>query len=453
MKRLVFLGFILLVFLSCKDVSKPVIISEDGAWCWFSDPRAVYFQGEKSQTYVTWVTSQGVIQIGAFNHRTNEHEIVSLDSSLKPDDHNNPAILISEEGKILLFYTGHASRMPIQLLVSKNPEDISEWKEPIVLDLNDKEGCPQYSQTYTYVNPVYVEREAAMYLYWRGVDFKPNVSRSLNEGKDWEVGKIFILPDRIYKDRRPYLKVSGGTQVDMHYAFTDGHPRNEESNSIYYCQYNDGVYQTANGEYISDWDNLPISPVKCDRVFDGGGEKGKAWIWDVAENKKGNPVIVFAAFPNDDKVNTAPYRDSVGNVLRSDMIENHIYYYACWNKGKWVVNEMVNSGKWFPMTEEGENEYESNYSAGLVLDHEDPSVVYLSRLVNGTFELEKWETKNLGQTWNVTSITSDSSFDNVRPTAVRGAEKGNPMQVVWMNNEHYISYRRFRSSIMGLQVK
>lgn len=450
MKRLVFLGIIFLVFSSCKDISKPVIISEDGAWCWFSDPRAVYFQGEKSQTYATWVTSKGVIQIGAYNHRTNEHEIVSLDSSLKTDDHNNPAILISKEGKILVFYTGHATRMPIQLLISKKAEDISEWEEPIELDLNDKDGYPQYSKTYTYVNPVYVDREAAIYLYWRGIDFKPNVSRSINGGKDWEIGKIFILPERIYTGRRPYLKVSDGKKADMHYAFTDGHPRNEESNSIYYCQYSDGVFKNACGDSICDWENLPISPLNCDKVFDGGGKRGKAWIWDVAENEAGNPVVVFAAFPNDDKVDTSPYRDSLGNVLRTDMLQNHIYYYAIWEKGEWIVHEIVNSGKWFPMTEKGENEYESNYSAGLVLDHEEPSIVYLSRLVDGIFELEKWETTDLGASWEVSPVTTKSKSDNVRPASVIGAEKGDPMQVVWMSNEHYISYRRFRSSILGL---
>ncbi len=31
--------------------------TQNGAWCWFSDPRAVYFEGKYKRTYAGWIDS------------------------------------------------------------------------------------------------------------------------------------------------------------------------------------------------------------------------------------------------------------------------------------------------------------------------------------------------------------------------------------------------------------
>ena len=35
------------------------IIIDDGAWCWFSDPRAIRYEGEFDKTYIGSVSSKG----------------------------------------------------------------------------------------------------------------------------------------------------------------------------------------------------------------------------------------------------------------------------------------------------------------------------------------------------------------------------------------------------------
>jgi hypothetical protein len=42
--------------------------TDDGAWCWFSDPRAVYYEGKLSCTYSAWVSSKGDIIVSSYNH-------------------------------------------------------------------------------------------------------------------------------------------------------------------------------------------------------------------------------------------------------------------------------------------------------------------------------------------------------------------------------------------------
>uniref|UniRef100_UPI003EB917B9 hypothetical protein n=1 Tax=Cellulophaga fucicola TaxID=76595 RepID=UPI003EB917B9 len=40
----------------------------NGSWCWFSDPRAVYFEGKYKRTYGGWVDNYGNITVGYYDH-------------------------------------------------------------------------------------------------------------------------------------------------------------------------------------------------------------------------------------------------------------------------------------------------------------------------------------------------------------------------------------------------
>ncbi len=51
------------------------ILSNDGAWCWFQDPRAVYVEGRHKRTYAQWMTHDGKLQIGFYDHDTKTIEI------------------------------------------------------------------------------------------------------------------------------------------------------------------------------------------------------------------------------------------------------------------------------------------------------------------------------------------------------------------------------------------
>lgn len=38
----------------------------NGSWCWFSDPRAVYYEGDHKRSYTGWVDNYGDIHIAFF---------------------------------------------------------------------------------------------------------------------------------------------------------------------------------------------------------------------------------------------------------------------------------------------------------------------------------------------------------------------------------------------------
>jgi hypothetical protein len=268
-----------------------------------------------------------------------------------------------------------------------------------------------------------------MYLFWRGADYKPNFSISDDHGKHWEKGKILVLPERIYRDRRPYMKVASDDRSVIHFAFTDGHPNVEPTNSIYYMKYRDGILYKADGTKIMSWSDLPVDPKKADIVYDAAESREKAWIWDVAADADGNPVMVYTKFPTD---------------------STHVYWYSIFDNGRWNSYRLLDAGSWFPHTPPGVREREPNYSGGIILDHSDPSQVYLSREKNEVFEIENWSTKDKGKNWEITSVTENSKSDNVRPFVVRDHPNDSAM-VLWMNLEHYGHYTDYRGSIrMGI---
>lgn len=390
-------------------------VTHDGAWCWFADPRAVYYQGDKRCTYSTWIDSHGSIFINSYDHDTQENKTVLIDEYFETDDHDVPAILIDKDGYIMLFYSRHSDKKGTRLVKSLKPECIDEWSDKRLLSLNDMSiASSKLSTGYTYAHPVQLKGDNNnIYLYWRGMNFKPTMSVSKDGGETWSDGTIVFTPRGIDKKGRPYTKIYSDGEDKIHFTCTDGHPRDEAANNVYYFSYDKDGYKKADGTAIETIPNEGINGKDADLVYDGS-TKGKAWVWDVAQTKKGYPVIGFVRFPDD---------------------KNHIYCRAEWNGKKWIVEDLINSGSWFPQTQPNTFEKEPNYSAGMSIDKEDPSIMYLSVKRNKVYEIEKWQKK--GSKWIVEAITKNSPKNNVRPYAICGAGKDDPMQVMWMQNVYY----------------
>ncbi|HEX6893315.1 MAG TPA: BNR-4 repeat-containing protein [Chryseolinea sp.] len=426
---------ILLTFSVCKQNSEPATaqpgetylsFTDDGAWCWFSDPRAIYFNGKYRRTYAAWIDHAGNVTVGFYDHDRKTIETTIVHKELEVDDHDNPGMFIDKDGKLWLTYSKHSGDR-IYLVKAKYPEDISTWDPTRSLQLNDTVAYSGSSNTYTYTNLCQLaDEQNTLYLFWRGADYKPNFSTSTDNGETWSKGKIFILPERLYRDRRPYVKIASNSKDAIHIAFTDGHPNREPTNSIYYAKYRDGYLYKANGQKIKAWSALPAEPRETDVVYDATTTNEKAWIWDVSEDQQGDPVIVYSRFPDD---------------------STHLYYYALWEQGQWVNHKLLNSGRWFPQTPADSIETEPNYSGGIILDHQDPSTLYLSRMKNGKFEIEKWTTSDKGKNWNVTEITKDSMYDNVRPFVIRNHATGASPSVLWLSVKKYIHYTDYETAV------
>jgi len=117
--------------------------SDNGAWCWFSDPRAIYYNGK---TYIGSIRSAGDIVVLSYDHSSYEQAEFELQAALQVDDHANPSILIRDDGRLVVFYCAH-NGPDMFYRVSTNPGDISAWGAEQTLGTNTA-GVNGYSYSH-----------------------------------------------------------------------------------------------------------------------------------------------------------------------------------------------------------------------------------------------------------------------------------------------------------------
>ena len=398
-------------------------LTDDGVWSWFPDPRAVCYTGEQSRTYVGWVDGDGEIWVGSYDHDARAVSATALTESLGGDDHSNPSILVLPDGRMMAFYAAHGGNA-VWSRVTVAPEDISKWsnEQPVT----EVRGFVGKKWGYTYANALLLEGEdGRIYVFFRGPDFQQWFVTSA-DGVSWTHERPLMRGP----GAKPYFKYASDGHETIHIAFTDGHPRGEEANSIYYVCYRSGAFFRADGSEVMSLEDLPFSPSEADRVYDGAGVGVRSWIWDIAVDESGRPVLVYAVFPASD---------------------DHRYRYARWDGTEWLDYEITSAGPSFPdkqMRRRGPSGRPLHYlSGGAALDPAAPSTVYLSREVSGVHEIQKWLTPDGGLTWCSSPVTTASETDNVRPVVPRRAVPGAP-DVLWLTG----SYDDYDAYDMGVRM-
>jgi hypothetical protein len=396
----------------------PAQVSElvgDGAWCWFQDPRAIHYVGQHDRTYVGYVTTTGDIDVLALDNPTGTVYQTVLHPKLVADDHAAPGIEVLPDGRIAVFYAGHVGNT-MYYRISTNPEDITSFGPELTVPVN-----VNGPYGYTYANPIYLPAEHRTYLFFRGADARPVMTYSDDNLQTWSPAHTLVLPVGALPGQRPYAKYATNGTDTIYFTFDDGHPRDIPTNSVYYMAYRGGEFYRADGSPIASLASVtgtdgtnggagtPISNTQADLVYNGAGPDGKAWVQDIAVGPDGRPVILFATFPND---------------------SNHRYHYATWNGTAWQQRDFTGGGGSIA-TIGGETEY----SGGLALDHNDPSIVYTSRQHGSSWEIQQWTTPDGGNTFSApVSITEDSTDKNVRPVVPWGSP--GPVKVLWMSGTY-----------------
>src|SRR5829696_3200671 len=148
-------------------------MDSNGAWCWFGDPRGLYHEGQRKQTYLGWVDNAGSIYVSAYNHVSHTSQKVKLHDQLQRDDHANPSLMIRADGRLMAFYSAHAGPQ-MYYRIASNVEDISSWGAERTVPTNTSG-----THGYTYPNPVQLSAESnRIFLFWRGGNFNPTYSTS-----------------------------------------------------------------------------------------------------------------------------------------------------------------------------------------------------------------------------------------------------------------------------------
>jgi hypothetical protein len=376
----------------------------DGAWSWFGDPRAVYHRGS---VYTGWISRGGDVQVARLVLGTRRVEVRTVKRGLGRDDHNNPSLLVRRDGRISAFFSPHSGRVlpppgipkAMYVRTTRRPDRIGRWGPLRRVRTNSPGGLG-----WTYPNPVYLSAQRRIWLFWRGGNWQPTFSTS-RDGRHWRRARTLL---RGPGPNRPYVKYASNGRNSIDVAYTQGHPGSLRT-GIFYARYRRGAFRGAGGRLIARMRGLPFRASEGQVVY-RPKVRGRAWVFDVARGSGGRPVIAYVTYPRK---------------------RRPLYRYARWTGKRWRNHDVVPAGP--PIA--------GDYAAGMSLDHEDPATVFLSRKVDGDFEIERWRTADGGRSWSHVSVTKGSrNVDNIRPVTPRGMRGDDA--VVWLRGRYsgYTTY-------------
>lgn len=389
----------------------------------------MHYVGAKDRTYVGYVTSAGDVEVVSVDNGTGELNHAVLHPQYQADDHAAPGIVITPNGYVVVFYSQH-SGSAMNYRVSSRPEDITSFAPEQTLPT----GSGGYGVTYA--NPIYLSAEHRTYFFFRGRDFKPNVT-STTDFVHWTPVQTVVFPDKAGATARPYAKYATNGIDTILMAFDDGHPRDVPTNSVYTLLLRNGVFSTVDGKPLAVIDKaaatsavhaLPVHTNEVPPVYDGSGSSGRAWVHSTALDADGHPVVAFATFPASD--------------VPAD--RDHRYRYARFDGTSWTVTEFADAGGSIDTTG-----LEPDYSGGMDLVRNDPSTLYASRQIGSAWHVERWHTPDGGHTFDApVDLTAGSSVKNVRPVVPWGPD--GDVQVLWMSGTYNFWSKGYNT---GLQMQ
>ena len=377
-----------------------------GGWSWFGDPRAIAIGDD---VYVGWITSEGNVEVARISLSSGDMSQARLHETLPSDDHSNPSLTTLPGGRLVAFYSPHSGRentyTKMWFRVSDRPGGVNAWGGEHTVPVNSPGRLG-----FTYPNPVWVGPR--LYLFWRGGNWQPTFSAT-RDLHTWTAARTLLHGP---PGQRPYVKydVYGDS---IRFAYTGAHP-GSRATSLYFGQLKDWAVRRADGTRIASSTRLPFDFRRGERVYSWHAD-GRAWVWDIAHDAAGNPVIVYST------------------VRGADL---HSYRYARWTGHHWLDRKLVDAGPHI--------DADPSYSGGITIDHSDANVVYLSRKLGDRFEIERWQTANQGVSWTRTPMTTDSTRDNLRPVVPRGISGDRALLWSWGS---YVYFKDFSDLVVMLR--
>lgn len=432
--------------------TNPVVLASGGAWTWFNDPRAVFHNGILYFGYVR--NSDGRTVLSAFDPQAKTTTELWASTLGQKDDHNNPGLLVKEDGTMLAIYARHGTDRFFQyrLSTTSNPATPEGWMAERTIT-NTGAGL-------TYANPYQLRAEGGrIYNFTRNLNFNPTVFTSTNGGTSWSRPQLFIKTGG--GNIRPYVKYCSDYKQRIDFLYTDGHPRNVP-NSLYHLYYEAGVFRKTDGIAVKDFSSLPILHDAGERgsviyqysdrpAIDPNDHipKGRAWCWEIGYQTNGDPVCVFTV-QRDQVTETNWFGDRI------------FYYYARWTGTNWQKRFIAQAGR--PLYES-----EDDYAGGICLDPENPNIVYLSSnaedpfdlgnvtnvplRANQRYELYRGITRDSGLSFVWEAVTMNSPTDNLRPYVPRRRDKSSgDRALIWFRGS-YRAYTAYDCEVAGLFSK
>lgn len=431
-------------------------LNDNGAWSWFMDERAIVDRG---QLLVGSVRANGTfrdkarpgwgnVELATLDLGSGKKRVTLLHENLEQDDHNNPGLLILQDGRYLAAYSKHGQEPKMYYRISEQPGDTSAWSPAVEFATpGEKSGEGKWAHTnnVTYCNPLRLAADGnRTWLFHRGHGLDPNYLVSDDDARTWRYGgKLYVGRDGY----SPYTKYISNKRDTVHFVATEDHPRNFD-NSLYHAFVHAGKIHRSDGTVVAPLaigTECEVRPWDLTRIYQGGPDH-VAWMTDLHLDQDERPVVLFTV-----------QRGSAG-MPRGKGGDDHRFHYSRWDGTKWITREIAHAGKrLYP----GEDDY-----TGLgAIDPQNTNVVYLSSnadLKTGQplistgdgrrhHEIFRGETKDGGATWQWAPVTTNSTVDNLRPLVP--VWKDERTALVWMRGMYKANRGEWMTKVVATILK
>jgi hypothetical protein len=354
-----------------------------GTYTSFHIPLAVYSKKADKTFFVYGGTKSAderylLCMIGEFNHKTGmvSKPTVVYDKLGVDDPHDNPVIIIDDEGYLWVFVSGRGSRRPGFKYRSRQPFDISAFDQVTEEEM-------------TYPQP-WKTKDGFLHLFTKYSGIRQLYFETSKDGINWTEDKLVAAIPQNEGEQSGHYQVSALYKGRKVGTFFNRHPQGNVDirTDLYYIQ---------TTVFAKTWTNidgtpldLPLLKLENPALVDEYYSKGKnIYIRDMVFDEKGNPVCLFIrSNGHEPGPKSAPYEWCITR----------------WNGKQWQTSKITES--------------DHNYDMGSLFISKNewklvaPTVTGPQKWGVGG-ELQIWKSTDKGNSWTVErNLTQNSEFNH-----------------------------------------
>ncbi len=316
--------------------------------------------------------------IGEYDHKTGmvSKPTVVYDKQGVNDPHDNPSILIDDDGYIRIFVSGRGRLRPGIKLISRKPYDISEFET-----LSEEE--------FTYPQP-WKTKWGFFHFFTKYTGIRQLYFETSTDGIHWTDDKLLAAIPVSEGEKSGHYQTSNIYRGKVVGTFFNRHPQGnvDKRTDLYYLQSSDfgETWETASGERLK----LPL--VKIDspaRVVDYRSKGKNVYLKDMGFDASGNPACLY--------IRSNGYKPGPGSAPYEWCVTK-------WDGQKWHTSVVTTSDHNYDMG----SLYISDKAWKIVA----PTINTPQKWGVGG-EIEIWISRDTGITWKKErTVTRNSRFNN-----------------------------------------
>lgn len=258
-----------------------------GTYTAHHSPLAIYAP-EVKKTFFVYGGTTGendkylLCMIGRYDHKrkTVSKPVVVFDKGGVDDPHDNPSMMIDDQGFIWVFVSGRNTRRMGYKYKSVKPYDISEFRQIT-------------EEVMTYPQPMFIKGRGYFHFFTKYTGVRELYYETSADGKTWsEDIKLAGIKEPTF-GRSGHYQCSNfsGNKI---FTFFNWHPDGnvDKRTNLYFLQtHNFGEsFETAEGEKL----DLPLTEIASPAlVMDYASHKKNVYLCDAVADNEGNPVCLY----------------------------------------------------------------------------------------------------------------------------------------------------------------